>query len=106
MVTAGRWVKAARVCDVQAGQVRAIDVAGRRLALCRVGEEFYAVDNVCTHDDGPLADGTLEDHQIECPRHGARFDVRTGGVKCLPAVLPIQSYPVKIEGPDVWVQMP
>ena len=111
------WVKVASVTDVAAGQVKAVTVAGKQLALChlpasgdRRGQAgaagaWYAVDDLCTHDNGPLAEGTLDGLQLECPRHGARFDVRTGQVKCFPAVIPITSYPVKVEGHDVLVDV-
>ena len=101
----GHWVRVAADGDVAGGQIKGVAAAGKRLALCRVGDDFYAVDDRCTHDDGPLADGAVEDHQIECPRHGARFDLRTGEVKCLPAIIPIKSYPVKVEGHDVLVHV-
>ena len=99
------WVKVAFVTDVAAGQVKAVTVAGKRLAFCHAGDVFYAVDDLCTHDNGPLAEGTLDGLQLECPRHGARFDVRTGEVKCLPAVIPIKSYPVKVEEKNVLVNI-
>ena len=99
------WVKAASITDVAPGQVKAVVAHGKRLALCHAGDTFYAVDDLCTHDDGPLAEGTLDGLQIECPRHGARFDLRTGEVKCLPAIIPIKSYPVKVEGHDVLVDV-
>jgi len=65
----------------------------------------YAVQDLCTHDDGPLGEGTLVDGQIQCPRHGARFDVKTGAVGRMPAIVPIRVYPVKVEGEDVLVQI-
>ena len=99
------WVKAASITDVATGQVKAVTVAGKQLALCHAGDMFYAVDDLCTHDNGPLGEGTLDGLQIECPRHGARFDVRTGQVTCFPAVIPITSYPVKVEGHDVLVDV-
>ena len=99
------WVKAASIADVATGQVKAVEVSGKRLALCHAAGAWYAVDDLCTHDNGPLAEGTFDGLQIECPRHGARFDVRTGQVKCFPAVIPITSYPVKVEGSDVLVDV-
>ena len=99
------WVRVATRRQVPAGQVQAVHAGARRLALCHVDGVFYAVDDLCTHDDGPLADGTLVGRELECPRHGARFDVQTGAVTCLPAVLPIRSYPVKVDGDDVFVDV-
>ena len=89
--------------QVPPGTVRAVEVEGRRIAICNVGGEYFAVDDVCTHDGGPLGDGRLCDGQIECPRHGARFDVRTGRAVVLPAIVPIRTYAVEVAGGDVRV---
>ena len=85
--------------------VKAVEVDGRSIAICNVDGEYYAVDDVCTHDGGPLGSGRLCDGQIECPRHGARFDVRSGRAVVLPAVLPIRTYAVEIGGDDVRVSL-
>jgi 3-phenylpropionate/trans-cinnamate dioxygenase ferredoxin subunit len=98
--------KVATKSDVPSGNVRVVEANGRRIALANVdGEHFYAVDDVCTHDNGPLGEGTLADNLIECPRHGARFDLTTGAVRALPAVRPIRTYPVRLEGEDVYVDV-
>ena len=91
------FVKLAGTADVAPGQVKVYEVQGRRIALCNVDGAFYAIDDVCTHDGGPLDQGELEGYQIECPRHGARFDVRSGRALALPAVMPVRSYPVRVE---------
>ena len=88
----------AKTSEIAIGQVKPITVEGKRLLLCHTADGFYAVDDTCTHDDGPLADGWLDGNAIECPRHGARFDVTTGKVLCLPAAVPIRAYPVQVEG--------
>jgi 3-phenylpropionate/trans-cinnamate dioxygenase ferredoxin subunit len=75
------------------------------VALCNVDGQIYAVANVCTHDDGPLGEGYLLGDEIECPRHGARFNVRSGTVRGLPAIIPIPTFEVKIEGDDVLVDV-
>ncbi|MGD8623680.1 MAG: non-heme iron oxygenase ferredoxin subunit [Anaerolineae bacterium] len=97
--------KAANVRDILPGRVQVVEVEGEEIALCNVGGEFFAVANLCTHDDGPLGEGQVMDHQVECPRHGARFDVRSGQVKALPAVQPIPTYEVKVEGDEVFVDL-
>jgi|SRR5262250_2708330 len=99
----GEFVKIARKSDVPAGTVRVFEAAGKRVALCNVGGEFYAIADLCTHDNGPLGEGELLDHEIECPRHGARFDIRTGQVLCLPAVLPVPTYRVEARDEEIWV---
>ena len=99
------FVMAAKASEIPVGQVKEILVQGKALLICHTASGFYAIDNTCTHDDGPLGDGWLDGTAIECPRHGARFDVTTGKVLCLPAAVPINSYPVKIEGEDVKVNV-
>ena len=97
--------QAAKLSDVPPGQVKVIAIGDEDVALCNVAGVIYAVANVCTHDDGPLGAGHLQGDQIECPRHGARFDVRTGAVKSLPAIVPIPSFEVKVEGEDILVDV-
>ena len=99
------FVKVAKTGEVPAGKAKVFDVDGRQIALCNVDGAFYAIDDECTHDGGPLGEGELDDHEIECPRHGARFDVKTGRALTLPAVLPVKAYPVRVEGDDVEVQI-
>lgn len=99
------YVKAAKASEIPRGQVRLVDVGDEEVALCNVDGEIFAVANLCTHDGGPLGEGELVDHQVECPRHGARFDVRSGAVRALPAVLPIPTYEVKVEDDDIWIDV-
>jgi 3-phenylpropionate/trans-cinnamate dioxygenase ferredoxin component len=66
--------------------------------LLRVGETFYAIEDVCTHDGQPLTNGPLVGCEITCPRHGARFDVRTGKALCMPATEPVQTFEIEIRG--------
>jgi len=94
-----------RVKDIVPGHVGYAEVDGVRLAICNAGGEFYAVDDVCSHDGGPLDQGELDGYNIECPRHGAKFDVRTGRVTALPAIVPISTYPVQIESDDLLVDV-
>ena len=95
----------AKVGDIPAGQFKSVVVNGKPILVCHTETGFYAVDDTCTHDNGPLADGWLEGNAIECPRHGARFDVTSGKVLCLPAAVPIRSYPVRVEGDEVKVSV-
>ncbi len=101
----GEYVTLGRTGDVAPGHVKVYEVQGRRIALCNVDGAFYAIDDVCTHDGGPLDQGYLEGHQIECPRHGARFDVRTGRALTLPAIMPVKSYLVQVEGGEIRVSL-
>ncbi len=100
------FVPVAETGEVAPGRVKVVEVDGRRIALCNVAGELYAIDDVCTHDGGSLDQGELYDNVIECPRHGARFDVRTGRVLALPAVKSLNSYPLRVEGAQIEVGLP
>ncbi len=97
------FVKAAKLSEVQPGWAKIVEVGDEDIALCNVRGEIYAIANVCTHDEGPLGEGFLDGEEIECPRHGARFNVRTGEVTVLPAIVPVPTFEVRVEGDDVWV---
>jgi 3-phenylpropionate/trans-cinnamate dioxygenase ferredoxin subunit len=73
--------------------------------LCNVDGTIYAVEDVCTHDGGPLDQGELQGCRIMCPRHGALFDVTTGEALTLPAVIPLPTYPVTVDGDEVSVEV-
>jgi 3-phenylpropionate/trans-cinnamate dioxygenase ferredoxin subunit len=103
---ADRWVEVAAADEIAEGEVKTFEVEGTRIAIARANGELYAVENVCSHDDGPLGDGTVEGHCIVCPRHGAKFDVRTGAALTMPAVSPIESFRVKEEGGTVTLALP
>jgi 3-phenylpropionate/trans-cinnamate dioxygenase ferredoxin subunit len=98
-------VRIGAISEVPEGQARIYEVEGRSLCVANVGGQVLAIDNVCTHDGGPLGDGTLWDGQVECPRHGARFDLRSGRPVTLPAVMPVKTYAVQVDGDDVKVDL-
>ena len=100
-----RFVPVARTVDVPAGEARTFEVDGRSVLLCNHEGSFYAIDDLCTHDDGPLSDGRLLGPAIRCPRHGARFDVRTGAVLRMPAVTPIGTHPPRVVDGEVQVEI-
>lgn len=77
---------------------------GRELAVSNIDGDLFAIDDVCTHDGGPLGEGTLRRGHIVCPRHGAGFDARTGAVRTLPAVRGVRAYPLTVEGDDIYVE--
>ena len=99
------YVTVAKTGDVPPGTAKPYNVNGKSIALCNVDGTFYAIDDVCTHDGGELGEGYLEGDQIECPRHGARFDVKTGKALTLPAVMPVNAYPVQVEDGEIKVQV-
>jgi 3-phenylpropionate/trans-cinnamate dioxygenase ferredoxin subunit len=94
----------ARLGDVPKGMTRRIEVDGEAVLLCNVDGTIYAIEDRCTHDGGELDQGHLEECLIMCPRHGAFFDVRTGAAVTLPAILPVRTYPVRIEGDQIFVE--
>jgi 3-phenylpropionate/trans-cinnamate dioxygenase ferredoxin subunit len=98
-------VKVAARSELPPGEKKLIDVDGRAIALFNVDGSFYAIDDICTHDGGPLAEGELLGCEIQCPRHGARFDVRTGKALCMPAIEPVTSHSVELRGDEVFVQI-
>ncbi|NMC55192.1 MAG: non-heme iron oxygenase ferredoxin subunit [Chloroflexi bacterium] len=81
--------------DLPPGERWFIDVEDRPVMVANLGGKYYAIADVCTHDDGPLGDGDIDGCEIICPRHGARFDLRTGEALTLPAVTPTNVYPVR-----------
>ncbi len=96
-------VKVADCSELAPGEKKLVEVAGRAIALFNVEGTLYAIDDICTHDGGPLADGILTGCEIECPRHGARFDVRTGKPLCMPAIEPVTSHQVVVQGDEVFL---
>lgn len=103
---AGGFVAVARAGDVEPGTVRVIEVDGRSLCVGLTEDgEWGAIDNVCTHDGGTLGEGELDDTGVECPRHGARFDLFTGRVLALPAVRPVTAYETVVDGDEIKVRL-
>lgn len=101
----GGFVPVARVSELPDPGKVLVEVDERLVALFHVGGQFYALDDVCTHDGGPLADGSLEDHTIACPRHGAKFCIRTGAALTMPATRATVAHEVKVEGDQVLVRL-
>jgi 3-phenylpropionate/trans-cinnamate dioxygenase ferredoxin subunit len=99
------FVFAAKISEIPQGRTLVVEVEDEDVALCNVDGKIYAIANVCTHDDGPLGTGYLMGEEIECPRHGARFNVISGEVKTLPAIMPLPTFKVRVEGDDVLVEV-
>jgi 3-phenylpropionate/trans-cinnamate dioxygenase ferredoxin subunit len=90
--------------DIPPATTKRVVVDGVEVLLCNVDGDLYAVADVCTHDGGPLDQGELQGCQIMCPRHGALFDVTSGRALTPPAVMPLETYTVRVEGDDVFVE--
>lgn len=99
------WIDALSADELPTDDVLGIAVAGRDIALYTVGDQVYATDNVCTHGQARLCDGFLDGHEIECPLHQGKFDVRDGRALCDPVTEALRSYPVKVEGQRVYLQI-
>ena len=99
------WMDVMALEDVFGGEVMAVNVQGKEIALYEVQGELYATDNLCTHGAARLSDGFLEGREIECPFHQGRFDVCTGKALCAPLTENIRVYPVRIENKRVFVNM-
>ena len=99
------FFKVATIADLPVGGKFLAEIDGRAIALFNVAGGIHAIDDVCTHDGGPLAEGNLQGREIQCPRHGARFDVTTGKALCFPAFEPVAVHNVEIRGDDVLVSL-
>lgn len=100
------YITVATVDELGNGERLIVDIDGDPIAVFNLAGNYYAIMDICSHDDGPVAEGELDGNQIECPRHGARFDVRTGEVLSLPAVVDIPAYPVRVEGDEIQIGLP
>ncbi|HCN70209.1 MAG TPA: Rieske (2Fe-2S) protein [Pusillimonas sp.] len=99
------WVCVAQTGDLEDEEALGVQVGETAVALYRVDGSFFATHGICSHEFAHLAEGYLEGCEIECPLHQARFDIRTGQAMCRPATEPIQVYPVKVVGSDVYVKV-
>jgi 3-phenylpropionate/trans-cinnamate dioxygenase ferredoxin subunit len=99
-----------RLCsvdDVKPGEARRFDVDGHRIAVVRIGDDWYALGDECSHEDYSLSEGDVweDECEIECPKHGSTFDLRTGEPQSLPATKPVPTYVVRVDGDDVHVEL-
>jgi nitrite reductase/ring-hydroxylating ferredoxin subunit len=100
-----KLVKLAETKDVPAGQARAFEVEGQRVAVFNVGGSFYALDDTCPHAGGPLSEGEVQQGKVTCPWHAADFDLKTGAVLSPPAFEGVRSYKVVVEGDDLKIEL-
>ncbi len=100
------YVTVASVDELGNGERIIIDIDGEPIAVFNIAGEYFAIMDICSHDDGPVAEGELNGFEVECPRHGAHFDVRTGKALTLPAVVDIPAYPVRVVDGQVQIGLP
>ncbi len=98
-------VEVAQINELSAGECKVVDVEGQSIALFNVDGTFCAIDNTCTHVGGPLGEGDIDGEIVTCPWHGAGFNVKTGAVTNPPAGSDVRSFPVKVKGDDVLVEL-
>ncbi len=99
------WVPLARAEDIPPGQCRAFDIDDRMIAIVNLDGEYFAIDNICTHGYAELSEGKIVGDEIQCPLHGARFSIRTGAVTAPPAYEPLNTYPVRLAGDTIEVDV-
>ena len=98
------WIDVTALAELTPGDRKVVDVDGVMVAVFNLDGELYAIEDVCTHDGGELASGTVEDGAIVCPRHGARFSIRTGAVLAPPAYEPVAVFPVRVSNGRIQVR--
>jgi 3-phenylpropionate/trans-cinnamate dioxygenase ferredoxin subunit len=98
------YIKVARVTDIPPGAKKIVEAGGVEIVVVNLDGAFYALEDVCTHDGGPLGEGRLDGCQLICPRHGARFDVRSGAARTMPAVEAAPTYTVRVQDGDLFVE--
>jgi 3-phenylpropionate/trans-cinnamate dioxygenase ferredoxin subunit len=90
------WINAVAVEDLQSGRHTVIEIEDAEIVLINLDDEFFAIEDICTHDGSEISSGCIVDGSIECPRHGARFDIKTGEVTAPPAYEPLDTFPVRV----------
>jgi 3-phenylpropionate/trans-cinnamate dioxygenase ferredoxin subunit len=98
------WVEVCARTDLLPGEYRVVWDGDVPIAVINVDGEIHAIEDVCTHDGGELTGGVIEGREIECPRHGARFDITSGAVLCGPAYLPVAKFPVRVADGRVYTR--
>ena len=99
-----KWIDAGKAGDLADGRAISLAVGRRMIAVARSGDDYFAIEDICTHDGAQLTGGAIEGTEIICPRHGARFCLRTGEALSPPAYEPVRVFATKIEGGHLWVR--
>lgn len=103
MVEVSEWIPVADATEIEPNTGLRVEIDGYPVAVWNVGGRFYATADTCSHEEASLSEGDVWDARIECPMHGAQFDPATGEALTLPAVLPIRTFPVRVEGDSLYV---
>lgn len=102
----GNLIKVAEVSDIPDDGVKKVSVEGIDIAILNKDGAFYAISDVCTHEQASLSEGEIDGYNIVCARHGATFNIATGEVVALPAIVPLATYRIKVEGKDIMLEVP
>lgn len=100
-----RWIRVASTTELGPDQGKVVQAEGMELALFNVGGKFHCLNNTCTHQGGPLGEGSIDQGVVTCPWHGYDFEISSGACRTDPGI-PVQSHPTKLEGSDVYVELP
>ncbi|HEX2698456.1 MAG TPA: non-heme iron oxygenase ferredoxin subunit, partial [Anaerolineales bacterium] len=100
------YVEIAPVSELPNGERLFVEIEGKPIVIFNIADQFFAIGDVCSHDDGPVGEGQIEGYTITCPRHGAEFDIRTGKVVQMPAVIDIPAYPVQVRDGTIFLGVP
>ena len=103
--TTKTWQKVIGFSELDDEEPSQIKIGNKVIAICKLGDQAYAIDDICTHEHAFLSDGIIDDDCVECPLHMALFDIRTGEARALPATEGLQIYPTRIEDGTVWVEI-
>jgi nitrite reductase/ring-hydroxylating ferredoxin subunit len=99
------YMRVAKASEIEPGHARLVQVGGKHIAVFNIDGRFFAIDNTCTHRGGPLSEGEVSGHEVKCPWHGAKFDLRTGNVTGPPASQGVARYNARVTGADVEVEV-
>jgi len=100
------FVEIAPLNQLPPGERLFAEVGGRSIVIFNIAGKLFAIGDVCSHDNGPVGDGDIDDDEIICPRHGARFDLRSGKATSLPAIIDIPAYPLRINNDMIELGLP
>lgn len=101
----GKFVKVATKSEIADQSAKLFEIGDKTITLFNLGGRFYALDDTCPHNGGPLCEGSIEGDEVECPWHGSRFNIRTGAVTAPPAVEGVATYSVRVTGNDIEIEV-
>jgi len=101
----GKFIEVAKKSEIADQSAKCVEIEGKRIALFNLGGMFYAIDDTCAHEGGPLSEGDIEGEEIECPWHGARYNIKSGAVTAPPAPTGVTKYNVRLTGDAIEIEL-